>query len=133
MNKTYTLCRLQIQRNGQTSLRPCCMVKEQYSGPYIGREYLLSPEESLKILNKSPDGFEWGYGGSGPAQLALAILLDYCRDNNVPDDWAVSYFQDFKREWIEAAKDDDEITTADIERFLVDYPINPHDELNEKL
>ena len=25
----------------------------------------------------SPSGFEWGYLGSGPAQLALAILCDY--------------------------------------------------------
>ena len=25
----------------------------------------------------SPDGFEWGYMGSGPADLALAILCDY--------------------------------------------------------
>lgn len=28
------------------------------------------------VRNHSPDGFEWGYGGSGPAQLALAITLD---------------------------------------------------------
>ncbi len=28
----------------------------------------------LDICNHSPSGFEWGYGGSGPAQLALAIL-----------------------------------------------------------
>ena len=30
----------------------------------------------LEIANHSPTGFEWGYGGSGPAQLALAILVD---------------------------------------------------------
>ena len=30
----------------------------------------------LDIDNHSPTGFEWGYGGSGPAQLALAILAD---------------------------------------------------------
>lgn len=28
----------------------------------------------LDLFNHSPTGFEWGYGGSGPAQLALAIL-----------------------------------------------------------
>jgi hypothetical protein len=28
------------------------------------------------IRPHSPTGFEWGYGGSGPAQLALAILAD---------------------------------------------------------
>lgn len=37
----------------------------------------LDPRLSLKIANHSPDGFNWGYGGSGPAQLALAILLEY--------------------------------------------------------
>lgn len=30
----------------------------------------------LEIKNHSPTGFAWGYGGSGPAQLALAILVD---------------------------------------------------------
>ena len=36
---------------------------------------LLDPGPSLKIWNHSPDGFNWGYEGSGPAQLALAVLL----------------------------------------------------------
>ena len=31
----------------------------------------------LDLWNHSPTGFEWGYGGSGPAQLALAILADH--------------------------------------------------------
>ncbi len=43
----------------------------------------LEPERSLKVFNHSPDGFEWGYGGSGPSQLALAILLDYTNDENL--------------------------------------------------
>ena len=30
---------------------------------------------SLAVRNHSPTGPEWGYNGSGPAQLALAILL----------------------------------------------------------
>jgi hypothetical protein len=34
----------------------------------------------LDLFNHSPTGFEWGYGGSGPAQLALAILADHCTD-----------------------------------------------------
>ena len=36
----------------------------------------LKPGYSLNIANHSPTGFEWGYAGSGPAQLALALLLD---------------------------------------------------------
>lgn len=31
----------------------------------------------LEVRNHSPSGFNWGYGGSGPAQLALAILVDH--------------------------------------------------------
>jgi hypothetical protein len=38
-----------------------------------GKELPLGP--SLKLRNHSPTGFCWGYGGSGPAQLALALLL----------------------------------------------------------
>lgn len=30
----------------------------------------------LDKRNHSPTGFEWGYGGSGPAQLALAICTE---------------------------------------------------------
>ncbi len=33
-------------------------------------------QPSLAVRNHSPDGFAWAYGGSGPAQLALAILLN---------------------------------------------------------
>jgi hypothetical protein len=44
------------------------------------------------LWNHSPTGFEWGYAGSGPAQLALALLADCLGD----DDEAVSLHQDFK-------------------------------------
>jgi len=37
---------------------------------------MLSPGPSLQLKNHSPDGFEWGYQGSGPSQLSLALLLD---------------------------------------------------------
>lgn len=36
-----------------------------------GKEYPLRHIES-----HSPDGFNWGYGGSGPADTALSILTD---------------------------------------------------------
>jgi hypothetical protein len=41
----------------------------------------------------SPTGFAWGYGGSGPAQLALAILLKF-----VDERTALELHQSFKRE-----------------------------------
>ena len=59
----------------------------------------LPLEPSLKIRNHSPTGFEWGYGGSGPAQLALAILLDCTGCPEV----ALSYYLLFKAEEIAKA------------------------------
>ena len=50
----------------------------------------------LDLWNHSPTGFEWGYGGSGPAQLALALLADYLGDDNT----AVALHQDFKHAFI---------------------------------
>ena len=46
----------------------------------------------LDLWNHSPTGFEWGYGGSGPAQLALALLAHHLGDDNA----AVALHQDFK-------------------------------------
>jgi hypothetical protein len=50
----------------------------------------LDPRRDL--YDHSPDGFEWGYGGSGPAQLALAILADYLGNDNE----ALALYQSFK-------------------------------------
>ena len=44
------------------------------------------------LWNHSPTGFEWGYGGSGPAQLALAILADHFGN----DEQALNCYQRFK-------------------------------------
>ena len=46
----------------------------------------------LDLRNHSPTGFEWGYCGSGPAQLALAILADHLGD----DEQALNLYQRFK-------------------------------------
>jgi hypothetical protein len=40
---------------------------------------MLDPR--LDLANHSPDGFEWGYPGSGPAQLALAMCADALADD----------------------------------------------------
>lgn len=49
----------------------------------------------LDLANHSPTGFAWAYGGSGPAQLALAILADV-----VGDEIALAHYQRFKAEEI---------------------------------
>lgn len=54
----------------------------------------LSPADSYRVANHSPDGFGWGYGGSGPAQLAIALLLRVGVD--APD--VAECYQRFKAE-----------------------------------
>ena len=46
----------------------------------------------LDLWNHSPTGFEWAYCGSGPAQLALALLADHLAD----DRQALDIYQRFK-------------------------------------
>ena len=43
-----------------------------------GAWHRLDPR--LDLRNHSPTGFEWGYGGSGPAQLALALAASRLPD-----------------------------------------------------
>lgn len=54
----------------------------------------LDPRTDLR--NHSPTGFEWGYGGSGPAQLSLALLADALKGCPNSDDLAQEFYQRFK-------------------------------------
>lgn len=40
----------------------------------------LVPEKAQSLYNHSPDGFNWGYSGSGPSQLALSVLFEITDD-----------------------------------------------------
>ena len=63
-----------------------------------GPEHEITPERGRKIMDHSPTGFEIGYVGSGPSQLALAILLD-AAEGYAPDPGrtAVDFHQAFER------------------------------------
>lgn len=67
----------------------------------------LSPR--FDLYNHSPTGFNWGYVGSGPAQLALALLADA-----VGDDRARKWYQDFKRSIVAALADTWSITSEQV-------------------
>lgn len=45
-----------------------------------GEVSLLNPR--LDLCNHSPAGLEWGYSGSGAAQLALALAADVLGDDH---------------------------------------------------
>ena len=93
---------------------------KHYSGRREGYAVIVTVDgrrlnPRFDLWNHSPTGFEWGYGGSGPAQLALAILADHCANH----ERALNWYQRFKwaviaelphREWI--------LTSEDIDRTL---------------
>lgn len=61
---------------------------------WIDGQY-LSPDYSQKCFNHSPDGFNWGYMGSGPSQLALAIMLEFLSEHE-----ALALYMQFKGEFV---------------------------------
>ena len=67
------------------------------------------------LHNHSPDGLAWGYGGSGPAQLALALLA-----YEHGDEFALKHYQDFKRQVVAVLPQDEgwTLTSADLERLF---------------
>ena len=70
---------------------------KHYSGRRDGYAVIVTVDSRrlnprLDLWNHSPTGFEWGYCGSGPAQLALAILADHFFD----EDQALNFYQRFK-------------------------------------
>jgi Family of unknown function (DUF6166) len=90
--------------------RPSARPRQEPEGKIVGRRVdraqrggtwvtingkRLRPTRSQQLINHSPDGFDWGYGGSGPAQLALAIALTFCRPST-----AVRLYQDFKWQFV---------------------------------
>lgn len=75
---------------------------------------ILSPLPSLEVINHSPDGFNWGYSGSGPAQLSLALLLDVLGDPEL----AQRHHQNFKEEVVASFGDIWQITGDEIRQWL---------------
>ncbi len=73
----------------------------------------LAPRNDL--MNHSPNGFEWGYGGSGPAQLALAICADALADDNR----ALHVYQEFKFRMIAPIRDDEWTLTGETVRETI--------------
>ena len=69
----------------------------------------------LDLWNHSPTGFEWAYAGSGPAQLALAILADHFGN----DEQALNFYQRFKWAVIaELPRKGWTLTSRDVDRAL---------------
>jgi hypothetical protein len=73
----------------------------------------LDPRLDLRTF--SDQGFEWGYDGSAPRQLALAILADHFSDVRT----ALDHHERFRLNWVIGMRDDEwSLTGADIDRAL---------------
>jgi len=95
---------------------PSVSPKHWYQVRKNGRKF--SHERSLKIRSHSPCGFAWAYGGSGPSQLALAILLEETQDKVL----AQQAYQDFKSEVIAGLSEPYwRMTSDDVEAWLAGW------------
>lgn len=68
-----------------------CGNREGATTEVLVNDRLLDPRYDIQV--HSPMGFEWGYGKSGPAQLALALLADHLGDDGL----ALKLHQAFRR------------------------------------
>lgn len=81
-------------------------------------EGVLGKSRLRHIVRHSPDGMEWGYGGSGPSDTALSILTDHFEDGAAKERVDRCY-QAFKFEFIcDAPRDGFEITSVQIDDWL---------------
>lgn len=86
----------------------------------IDDQLLPLPQLSRQERRHSPDGFEWGYGGSGPAELARAILialypcLEVTRHSRC--------YQEFKKDVIASLEGDEFVLTgAEVDAWLAQF------------
>jgi len=71
---------------------------------------------NLRHYNRhSPDGFEWGHGGSGPSDLALSIMIDYFTRQGIGFVMTSAnlHYQDFKWAFIQPILEDGWSITED--------------------
>lgn len=91
------------------------LASETITGPNMQTEMLKHPASGIRsnvprrITKHSPDGYNFGYGGSGPADFALNVCMAL-----VHADDAYQHYQDFK--WHFVAVGDSEAERLDIKR-----------------
>ena len=91
-----------------------------YKGKRLGNRETV-PDVEVTVNDKplkhqvyhSPTGLNWGYGGSGPADLARSILWDV-----LGFEPSMPLYQDFKQEFVAGWKDDWVITSDEIEKWM---------------
>jgi hypothetical protein len=86
-------------------------------------EVLVDSKPLKHYVRHSPDGFNWGYGGSGPAELARCILIDFFGEKPKAKHYGVApkadrLYQKFKWAFVGHWKEQWRITSEEIENWL---------------
>jgi hypothetical protein len=79
----------------------------------LPEETFLKADPSRSLVAHSR-GFEWGYNGSGPAQLALALLYDHFGEPAI----ALDCYQQFTMRVVSDLEGEWTLTTGDIENAV---------------
>jgi len=84
----------------------------------LGNEHQVHFNIPHAIVKHSPDGMEWGYGGSGPADFAINILRLFLDDAAATDP---RLYQEFKAVFVAAIpKEGGVIAGADIKAWIAE-------------
>ena len=82
----------------------------------------LTANRSLGLVRHSPTGFDWGYTGSGPAQLVCALLLDYTDNETVAQQHYIQFRNDVVSQLeCDGPADCWHLTGEDIEAALAEF------------
>jgi hypothetical protein len=80
-----------------------------------GKQTVVRPLPlQLELRSHSPTGFAWGYSGSGPAQLALALLMDATGEPTP----ALRHYQELKFRFVAGWREEWCITETEIRSFV---------------
>lgn len=79
----------------------------------------------LQYVDHSPTGFEWGYYGSGPSQLAFAILFMFSRkvlgyDIEMARNYSMYKYMYFKQDFVATWKKEWYLTEQEIITWMWD-------------
>lgn len=88
----------------------------------IDNDGKVTSKKLIHVIRHSPTGMQFGYGGSGPADLALSILVHYFLSFKFEYQPAIKeadkYYGQFKRDFVSIPQEKLCITNRQIEDWL---------------
>lgn len=69
-------------------------IKPSFLDPGILTQGVGMLPPRLDLMNSGGDGFAWGYGGGGPAQLAVALIAHATGSDKIAKEWYHQFLLD---------------------------------------